>query len=263
MTENSMEQLIVSDKDLSDKNSKYEPFTFKLKSDPQCEPNKAKDGSSSSASSTTDPEADDDFIQLDTILFANSFPNASPKDNPSAISCKNLNPDGLSFKPAVQSISSAHLVGITNCSNVLPPQDASRIPSSVFTTQSKLPKEWSIVTAESLFSLNLSNSSFTRENASFNGLLPDSPTPNTPGSAISIAANVNLKGSAGPLPVLEETRESANDEIVKEDGTELGTGGGRLVDVGVANLHRSGSLSSMQSFAFPVYDLYSIILYLS
>jgi hypothetical protein len=283
MAENSLEQLSVSDRDLSDENedNKYEPFTFKLKSDSQCDPNKAEDGSSSSASSTTDSEDEDDFIQLDTICFANSFPNPSSNDNPSAISCKNINPDELLLKPTGEPVSSAHLVETTNCSNAPPPQDTSRIPSSVFTTQSKFPKEWSIVSAESLFSLNLSNLSFTQENASFNGLLPDSPTPTTPGSAISIVSDVSLEEFARPLPVLEEMRESANEEVVKEDGVELekdgedgleletgekdgvelGTGGGR--DAGVPNLYRSDSVSSMQSFAFPVYDLYPVILYLS
>lgn len=266
MTENSMERITISDKDLSDKNedNRYEPFTFELKPDRQYESDKAEQGSSSSASYSTDSEDDDDFIQLDTVSFANRFPNPAPSNGPGAISNMNPNADQLLFRPTSQPVFSTNQVETTNSSNVPAPQGASRIPSTIFTNQSKVPTEWSVASAESLFSLNFSNSSFTREYASLNnGLSLDSPTPTTPGSAISGVSDLSLEGFGGPLTVLEEMKEGENDEVVKENGVELGTDGGRLVNVNVSNSRRSdGSVTSMQSFAFPVYDPYSLILYL-
>lgn len=248
-----MEQITVPDKDLSDKNedNKYEPFTFELKPDSHYEPDKIEYRSFSSTSSSSDSDSDDDFIQLDTISITNS-----------AISHKNSNPNPLLI-PTLRPDFSTHPVETTNCSDVPAPQNGNRIPTAIFTTQSKAPMEWSVTSAESLFSLNISNSSFTLENASYNDLPPDSPVPTTPGSAISVVSDLSLVGFGGPLEALEETREGGNDEVVKENSVELGTDGGKLVNVSAANSQRSdSSASSLQSFAFPVYDPYSFILYL-
>lgn len=249
-----MEQITVPDKDLSDKNedNKYEPFTFELKPDLHYEPDKIEYRSFSSTSSSSDSDSDDDFIQLDTISISNS-----------AISHKNSNPNPLLI-PTLQPCFSTCPVETTNCSDVPAPQDGNRIPTAIFTTQSKVPLEWSVTSAESLFSLNISNSSFTLENASFNGLPPDLPVPTTPGSAISVVSDLSLVGFGGPLEALEETRETregGNDEVVKENSVELVTDGGKLVNVSAANSQRSNSsASSLQSFAFLVYDPYSFIL---
>ncbi|XP_078170000.1 uncharacterized protein LOC144564287 [Carex rostrata] len=233
-----MEQITVPDKDLSDKkeDNKYEPFTFELKPDLHYEPDKIEYRSFSSTSSSSDSDSDNDFIQLDTISITNS-----------AISHKNSNPNPLLI-PTLQPCFSTRPVETTNCSDVLALQDGNRIPTAIFTTQSKAPLEWSVTSAESLFSLNISNSSFTLENASFNGLPPDSP-----GSAISIVSDLSFVGFGGPLEALEETREGENDEVVKENNVELVTDCGKLVNVSAANLQRSdSSASSLQSFAFPV-----------
>lgn len=246
-----MEQITIPDKDFSDKNedNKYEPFTFELKPDLHYEPDKIEYRSFSSTSSSSDSDSDDDFIQLDTISISNS-----------AISHKNSNPNPLLI-PTLQPCFSTRPVETTNCSDVPAPQDGNRIPTAIFTTQSKAPLEWSVTSAESLFSLNISNSSFTLENASFNGLPPDSPVPTTPGSAISVVSDLSLVGFGGPLEALEETREGGNDEVVNENSVELVTDGGKLVNVSAANSQRSNSsASSLQSFAFPVYDPYSFIL---
>ncbi|KAK1290141.1 hypothetical protein QJS10_CPB18g00860 [Acorus calamus] len=117
-----------------------------------------KDKSDSRSSSS------DDFIQLEESELAKS-----PRPNPDPPQL--ASPDSKQSPPAVQSMAR---------SDETP--DPNRIPSSIFNrSKSTTPQEWSVASNESLFSIHVGNSSFSRDHiilfgkSGELGSLPDYP----------------------------------------------------------------------------------------
>lgn len=108
------------------------------------------------------------------------------------------------------------------------PADPNRIPSSVFErSKSTTPMEWSVASNESLFSIHVGNSSFSKENV------------------VSPMASYSVHAESGALQVAAEAA-NAEEHAHKER---------RPAEQ--AALPPSLSHCSAESFAFPMYDLFS------
>lgn len=145
--------------------------------------------------------------------------------------------------------------------------DPLRIPSSVFESKSTTPMEWSVASNESLFSLHVGNSSFSKDQFYMFGDFksgelaksgeivmfspPPTPSPSIPEAEIEIDS-LEPKGSAGAKeltenPIKDEARQSAEGSSAK-----------RVPRPAVSSnssdhSHRSEeSETSVRSFAFPM-----------
>ena len=159
--------------------------------------------------------------------------------------------------------------------------DPSRIPSSVFERNTS-PLEWSVASNESLFSLNVGNASFSRENALTFGELGMSEDLTKSGelSLFSLTPSVILEEidtarieeiENARVEEIDNARKSVNVENLQTDETsdeaskseerlsedqnqkkDLLQAGSRKSSKSVASSHSHGSGTSVQSFAFPV-----------
>ncbi|KAK1266347.1 hypothetical protein QJS04_geneDACA002510 [Acorus gramineus] len=230
--------------------SKHRPTTTNTDEEPilqspskNSKPKKDKSGLRSSSSS-------DDFIQLEDSELAKS-----PRPNPDPPQL--ASPDAKQSPPAVQSMAR---------SDETP--DPNRIPSSIFNrSKSTTPQEWSVASNESLFSIHVGNSSFSRDHiilfgkSGELGSLPDYP--------------LGLEGGGGPggegleaLPLSSPPGEvgmlktEAMKEALRVGVEESKMGEGARVEAekvsvtprSESSTSRSsdGSGTSTKSFAFPI-----------
>ncbi|KAK1313019.1 hypothetical protein QJS10_CPA06g00943 [Acorus calamus] len=191
-------------------------------------PKKDKSGSRSSSS--------DDFIQLEESELAKSpRPNPDPPELAS--------PDAKQSPPAVQFMARS--------------DDPNRIPSSIFNrSKSTTPQEWSVASNESLFSIHVGNSSFSRDHiilfgkSGELGSLPDYPLGLEGGGGAGLEA-LPLSSPPGEAGMLKT-------EAMKE-ALPLSSPPGEAEKASVtprsessASRSSDGSGTSTNSFAFPV-----------
>ncbi|PKA49000.1 hypothetical protein AXF42_Ash019538 [Apostasia shenzhenica] len=145
----------------------YEVSSFPAMVTPNAE--ERKDGSSSSSSSTSDSDSDDLFFQLETHELGGA-PASSPSWPPPTISIDRL----IDLIP--------HHAADEKATDIdqdyrRPPQvtvrydvpDPNRIPASVFARNPASAMEWSVASNESLFSIQMGNSSFSRDRGMYIG----------------------------------------------------------------------------------------------
>ncbi|XP_072999886.1 uncharacterized protein [Typha latifolia] len=231
-----------------------------------------KKEASCSPSSSSEDSSDEDFFQLDVSVLVKpvSGNNEATSDftklprhgydhhfkTQNGASDVNPKPDRISIiepkqSPPIQVMS------------ILDAPDPNRIPSSIFATTPASHVEWSVASNESLFSINVGNSSFRDNTFLFNKsgdltTYPCSPFyPFAPMPPISdTSTTVTDVASETEMPIAEasnsETSKDALSENVEEPADSI-----YYPAEGVSNRtsssHRSdGSMTSFHSFAFPI-----------
>ncbi|KAL5987863.1 hypothetical protein ACLOJK_035619 [Asimina triloba] len=132
-------------------------------------------------------------------------------------------------------------------------EEAYRIPSSVFErTKSNAPMEWSVASNESLFSIHVGNSSFSRDHVflmgrsgELDGRLPPMPpmpdaTPKKP------EAKENLENSTANAEAMKEVMKANAEQQSKADSPVS------VVTPHSVSRRSDGSGTSIRSFAFPI-----------
>lgn len=182
--------------------------------------------SRSSSSSEHIDEEEDDFFQIEGPILSSQF-SLGPAE------CPNQSPQ-------------AQAMSREEAPNVCP--DPKRIPSSVFTrSKSTAPTDWSITSNESLFSISVGNTSFSKDHLCLYGksgemgnlndpLAPLPPLPRqSPGSS-------PIKGEVSPKAT-EESSSMVRPTALREKG---------VGDTDYTNGLSHRSDGSTTSFAFPI-----------
>lgn len=141
--------------------------------------------------------------------------------------------------------------------------DPHRIPSSVFEiSKSTTPMEWSVASNESLFSIHVGNSSFSRDNFFLFNDLPKSGELNKSGEVIMSSPPVPVSSPAPEIETKspEVVKESAAFEGLKQKiikDTTMPTAEDSSVKrapvtLGASSISSNGSAASTRSFAFPM-----------
>lgn len=222
-----------------------------------------------SCSSSSGDSSEDDLFQFDIPLVSNPAPDGanphSASDSANAVASlidddticlgHQLEHDELGPKqsPAIQ---------VMNTASDVP--DPNRIPASVFArTKSATPMEWSVASNESLFSIHVGNSSFSRDLGFLSSKSEELLSNYSSGSPLDLSAPVPPKSDASPptanAAAVEESGGNAAAKDVLNDSTEGGTDSDRR-PVETAPSPPSPSLScrsgssttSFRSFAFPM-----------
>ena len=214
---------------------------------------KLKRPNSSSSSSS-----DEDLFQLDASELIKPVPNASNHGDAQLASEVDV---GRGETMSIR----AGGVGVTQSPpNQVMEADPHRIPSSVFArSKSTTPLEWSVASNESLFSINVGNSSFSTDNI-FLGRsgelsnLPSSSAAFTPSPTVgnSDAKSWELKErieNPGPTEVANaETMKEVLRVTADEHRKAVAQPGDLGHNSSSASHHSDGSTTSARSFAFPM-----------
>ncbi|KAG0498506.1 hypothetical protein HPP92_003197 [Vanilla planifolia] len=182
-------------------------------------------------SSIASDSDDDDFFHLDpTAIVAPTAAKPPPSPNPRGI---HLSSGGGGEKPPL--VPARYDV-----------PDPNRIPMSIFSrTSPASPMDWSVASNESLFSIQMGNSSFSREHGSY--LVGRSGD-----LGISLARPVT-EGAKGKEMVVDvdELQMEQEEQFLRE---EMGKEKGAADPLGNSiSRHSGSSTTSIRSFAFPVF----------
>ncbi|XP_078447663.1 pentatricopeptide repeat-containing protein At5g27110-like [Wolffia australiana] len=224
---------------------------------------------SRSSSTSSDSSSEDDFFQLTATAMGKPIAgdavdrvNAEPEKAREATSSSPAEDKPPSRVP---SDSSGRLLGL-NQSPVagIEGYDPNRIPASVFARPKPAPGDWSTASNESLFSIQMGNSSFSREHAFFFGRSGDqadySSSPPPEGSSASAVRSTRRSGEMSLGRSVNARRvsstERANAQAMKDVLRAVAEERAAATDVrpdGAVHSPRSSDASSIQSFAFPMW----------
>ncbi|KAL5197305.1 hypothetical protein ABZP36_000817 [Zizania latifolia] len=192
--------------------------------------NQEKEAASSSSSLSSKEIDDDDFFQIEGPMLSSQFSlSAAPAEDGSR---------NAKQTPPVQAMSQAS----DECS------DPKRIPSSVFArSKSTTPTDWSVTSNESLFSINVGNTSFSKDHFFLYGktgeLGPNDPLAPLPPLPRQSPSSSPIKGEVA-------TKDKPSTPKEEEDGRGLaGQNGEENPDCIHSLSHRSDGSTS---FAFPI-----------
>ena len=184
-----------------------------------------KEAACSFSTSSEHMDEDDDFFQIEGSILTSQF-SLTPSDDTAPMSRDEC-------------------------------PDPKRIPSSVFErSKSTTPTDWSVASNESLFSISVGNTSFSKDHLFLYGKSGDMGNPNDPLAPLPPLP----KQSQGFSPIQGEVPPKATGEggsIVKHNvPREKGEG---YTDCTNSLSHRSDG--STTSFAFPMYELSTTMLH--
>lgn len=135
--------------------------------------------------------------------------------------------------------------------------DPKRIPSSIFSTRSATPMEWSVASNESLFSIHPGNSSFSKENVLLHksgelAKVEDQPgksfKPDEPSKGSKPDETVKAPPRLPPVAKLADNME----RILEIDEVNNNNNNQQKFSPADTRSERSSSATSVKSFQFPV-----------
>lgn len=266
-------------------------------------PGSDKKSISSNHASSSSSKSSSDFFQMDAKMLdiSSTFPASSPKveedsqspkekeknDKPGDMSSKSEDHDDISPIDANSQVPHAisNPTSQTMSPVQLPPRqvmersgnyDPDRIPASVFGSRPSSAMEWSAASNDSLFSLNIGNSSFSREqflmmsgdmsgeDVNKSGELYNSGELNKPGEAnASMLPPLSPIGKLRKIRTMDKDKETmgvdkkptqtkATDEDVSDHFEKVKHELDGKGDSSMINRLSDGSSTSCQSFAFPM-----------
>ncbi|OEL21767.1 hypothetical protein BAE44_0017214 [Dichanthelium oligosanthes] len=220
------------------------PSVIPAETDNQTPVNKLDKKKSSSSSSSSEDIDEDDFFQIEGPILGSTLsfgPNAAITDIRQQ-SGSSSNPESHALTDPKQS---PPMQAMSRAPDECP--DPKRIPSSVFArSKSSTPTDWSVTSNESLFSINVGNTSFSKDHFFLYGKSGEMGNPNDPLAPLPPLPRPSPSSSPMRSEVPKTTAQpSAKLKPVTRDGD-----GDDNTDYNHSLSHRSDA--STTSFAFPI-----------